>query len=232
MRFDVPTLVVAAHADDESLGCGGTIAKIVASGGSVTVLFLADGESSRFIGNEETELLEVRIKRRKEMASSALSHLGVNKSTFLDLKDNRLDTVPLLELTKMIENAIDHYAPEMIITHHPYDLNIDHKMAAIATITATRPFQDQIVRQLIAFETPSSSEWNVQSQVNVFAPNFFVDISEVWGKKVSALKAYSEEMRDFPHPRSIESIEALARWRGSNCGREYAEAFTLLRSVQ
>jgi N-acetylglucosamine malate deacetylase 1 len=220
------TLVIAAHPDDEVLGCGGTIAKLTDSGGIVKVAFLADGVSSRE-GSETDHRSE--LLARREAAARACAILGAVAPTFGDLPDNRLDTIAMLHLTRVIESLIDEFAPATVLTHHGSDLNIDHARVHHATVTACRPMQNHPVKTLLFFETPSSTEWQVPGPAAPFMPNWFVDISTTLDRKLQALDAYATELRPWPHPRSREGVEALARWRGATVGVQAAEALVLGR---
>jgi LmbE family N-acetylglucosaminyl deacetylase len=218
-------LVVAAHPDDEALGCGGTIARLSSEGSDVHLLFVADGVNARGPA-DATALLQ-----RHSMAEKASVALGANPPTYLDFPDNRLDSVELLDLIQAIEEQGSKIRPEVVFTHCPSDLNIDHRLCAQAVITAFRPTPSQSVRSILAFEVPSSTEWSFGVQAT-FAPNAFFDVTDHLEAKFAALDAYREEMRAFPHPRSIEAIEALARWRGATIGAAAAEAFMILRTIE
>ena len=217
-------LVVAAHPDDETLGCGGTIAGHAAAGDTVQVLFLADGVGAR--GGHDA----AAIASRNRAAADAATTLGAEAPRSLGLPDNRLDTVPLLDIVKPIEALVAELAPAVVYTHHGGDLNIDHRIAHRAVLTACRPLPESPVRAIHAFEVPSSSEW--ADAGDPFVPARFVDIGETFATKMAALACYGDEMRAFPHPRSSEAIEALARWRGASAGLALAEAFAVVREVE
>ena len=219
-------LVIAAHPDDEVLGCGATLALAADAGASVHVAFLADGVFSRTDGEQ------LELQRRREAARKACAIIGVRTIDFGDYPDNRMDTVPLLDITKSIETLIDHYQPDTLYTHHAGDVNIDHRQIHQATIPACRPQSNHPVRTLLFFEVASSTEWQPPGSGTAFQPNWFVDISSALDRKLAALNAYVEEMRDWPHPRSFRGIEALARWRGATIGTEAAEAFVLGRCLR
>jgi len=218
-------LVVAAHSDDEALGCGGTIARLVAEASDVHILFLADGEKAR--GTTESEA----VAERRSMAQAAAAILGANAPTCLDFPDNRLDSVDLLDLVQAVERHAAPVRPEIVLTHFPADLNVDHRLCAQAVLTAFRPLPGQTVRSILAFEVPSSTEWQFRGAAECFAPNAFFDISDQLETKLAALKSYEKEMRPFPNARSMEAIEALARWRGATIGVAAAEAFVVLRTI-
>jgi LmbE family N-acetylglucosaminyl deacetylase len=219
-------LVVAAHPDDEILGCGGTLAKHINNGDSVRVLFLSDGVNSR----ESSDLNELKI--RKINASKACEIIGINDLSFADFPDNKLDTVPLIDIVKCIENDLKNFKPNLVYTHSNLDLNIDHQIVNRALITATRPQIDCSVKTILAFEVLSSTEWFFSENVPAFKPNWFEDISFTLDKKISAIKIYKDELRAYPHPRSLKSIKNLAEIRGASVGVNAAEAFSLIRHIK
>ncbi len=220
-------LVVAAHPDDEALGCGGTIARHAAAGDEVVVAFLADGVTSRDPSAEHA----LELDRRQDSARRAAAILGVRDVLFGDLPDNRMDTVALLTIAQAVEAIIRDVEPTTVYTHHAHDLNVDHRFTHEAVMTAARPQPGSTIATVLTFETPSSTEWRSPSATTAFAPNWFVDISETLTLKLQALDAYAEEMRTWPHPRSTEAITHLARWRGSMVGHEAAEGFVLARRI-
>lgn len=219
-------LIVGSHPDDEALGCGGTIAKHCAEGDNVAVLFMTDG-----VGARSPEMLDQAALGRRCAAERACGVLGVTDITFLPYPDNQLDQVPLLVLAKEIEKVIARMKPEIVYTHYHGDVNIDHRRTHDAVITACRPQPGFPVRRLLFFEIPSSTEWRPPNSLPPFAPQWFNDISGFLVLKLKALEAYSEEMRSFPHSRSIEAVEHLARWRGASVGLAAAEAFELGREI-
>ena len=149
----------------------------------------------------------------------------------MDFPDNRLDSIDRLDLIKSIEKRIDKYQPNVVYVHHIGDVYIDHRRLHEAVVTACRPTPEQQVRQLLSFEVASSTEWQPPGSAPAFQPNWFVDITSQWQRKRDALAAYADEMRSWPHARSLESLEHLARWRGAQVGCEAAEAFCLLRQL-
>jgi LmbE family N-acetylglucosaminyl deacetylase len=215
-------LVVAAHPDDEILGCGGTIAKLSGSN-DVYILILGEGLTSRS-GYDREKLAEL-----KEEVIKANNELGVKEVMSANLPDNKFDSLALLDVVKKIEEIIEKIKPEIVFTHSIHDLNVDHRMTHKAVVTACRPVQNSCVKKLYAFEVLSSSEWN-STQLPVFVPNVYVDISKYLDKKIEAMKTYKSEIREYPHPRSEEAIRALAMKRGSECGFGFAESFVLIRS--
>lgn len=228
--FKTSVLVIAAHPDDEILGCGGTIAQHRKSGHSVAVLIMADGISSR--GGLSRKFSPKDLQERQQSAHRANEILGVNKLTLLSYPDNRMDGVVLLDVVRDIEKELDKHKPSIIYTHHAGDVNIDHSIVHDAVIVACRPQPGHSVRQLMFFETLSSTEWRPPASRSLFAPNWFVDISESIDLKLQSLAAYVSEMRDFPHPRSLAAAEHLARWRGTSVGVTAAEAFELGRYIE
>lgn len=219
-------LVVAAHPDDEALGCGGTIARHVAEGDIVSVLFLADGVTSRLGADEVAE-----CAIREDSARKSCQVLGAQAPEFLRLPDNRLDSLPLLGIVHAVEQVIARVAPSVIYTHHGGDLNVDHRIAHQAVITACRPVPGNLVRAIYGFETPSSTEWASSASGPVFRPIRFVDITASVERKMQAVSAYEQEIRAFPHIRSHEAIAALVRLRGATVGVPAAEAFVVEREI-
>jgi LmbE family N-acetylglucosaminyl deacetylase len=221
-------LVIVAHPDDEVLGAGGIIAKHTKKGDKVKVIFLATGISSRFEGKKTTNVIKKKIVKLQKDAKKALKILGVTNCTFYKFPDNKMDSVPLLDIVKVIENEIKIIKPKRIFTHHREDLNIDHRTVFNATLTACRPIEG-IVDEIISFEVPSSTEWNYPVTFN---PNYFVNIEKELDKKIKAMKAYKNEIKDFPHPRSAKYLEHNCfRW-GSVSGNHCAEAFEIIRKIE
>ena len=218
-------VIFAAHPDDDILGCGGTIAKLTQEGSKVHVVFLADGESSR----DDIADIDNLILQRKQNAKKALKILGCDSIEFINFPDNRLDSLDLLDVVKRIEGFIDAYKPYTVITHYQHDLNIDHQITHNAVVTACRPQPGYCVKELLFFEVPSSTEWNLS---NAFMPNCYVDISSTLSLKIEALNTYKNEMKSFPHPRSIKAIESLSYFRGASSGCGAAEAFIIGRKIK
>ena len=223
-------LIVAAHPDDEVLGCGGTIARFARQGRSVHVLLMADGESSRASGTDQP-VGPSPMAERNAAAHTACGILGCASVESLALPDNRLDGLELLDVVKKIEGFINRYQPLTVFTHHCGDVNIDHRVVHEAVLAACRPEPGHPVQELLFFEVPSSTEWRPPGSAVPFLPNYFVDISATLEIKFAALEAYASELREFPHPRSLRAVEALARWRGATVGVEAAEAFILGRKL-
>ena len=217
-------LVVAAHADDEVLGCGGTMARHAAHGDSVHTILLADGVTSRDTNADSTN--------RNVASVNAAKVLHSEPPYLFNMPDNRLDTVALLDIVKVIEDIIDELLPTIIYTHHGGDLNIDHALTHQAVMTACRPIPGTSVNKIYGFEVVSSTEWASPDQNFPFRPVHFIEITDYLTSKIEALACYAEEMRPFPHARSREAIEALACLRGSQVGVTAAEAFTVLRQIK
>lgn len=219
-------LVVAAHPDDELLGCAGTIRRLVDRGCEARAIIMAEGISSRYEKRDEASSDE--LDKLKKNSLSAANIVGYDSIDFCNFPDNRMDEISLLDVIKKISSYIDQYKPDTIFTHHHGDLNIDHRITCEAVLTACRPVADNTVNSILAFETPSSTEWNYCYE-QPFMPNIYFDISKTIDAKVNGMNCYDSEKRDFPHPRSAEALKSLAKYRGSNAGYEFAEAFMLLR---
>jgi LmbE family N-acetylglucosaminyl deacetylase len=214
-------LVVAAHPDDETLGCGATIAKEISDGAEVCFLILGEGLNARGKHSEN------EFGKLENNAKKAIEILGAKKLVMKKFPDNSFDSVPLLDIIKEVEKTIDEFQPDAVFTHSNTDRNVDHKLTCEAVKTACRPMKGSSVKVLLSFEVPSSTEWGLDKR-SVFSPNYFVDVSETIGKKLEAMSAYEDELREFPHPRSLEYIEALAKVRGGQSGYNAAEAFELI----
>lgn len=213
-------LIVVAHPDDEVLGAGATIHKLIAEKNNVAVAIMSGHAAAR---NHLSATLS-------EDEQKAMSIMGVKKVYHADFPNIKMNTVPHLELVQYIESCIEDWQAEAIITHHPSDTNNDHVMTSYAAQAASRLFQRKEdvpqLKRLIYMEVPSSTEWSFDSSSNRFAPNMFIEIGKGGvQKKLEALRAYQGVMRPYPHPRSDEAIEGLAAYRGVQAGCDYAEAF-------
>ncbi|MEL7633359.1 PIG-L family deacetylase [Sporomusa sphaeroides] len=231
MKKNKTILVVAAHPDDEILGCGGTMIKHVLSGDEVHVLIMAEGLTSR----DTTRDISSRSKELSQLHSysyQAAQIMGVKSLTMYDFPDNRMDGVELLDVVKKVEKMVESIHPDIVYTHHAGDVNIDHTVTHNAVITACRPLPEQTVKKILFFETLSSTEWQMRTCDKAFMPNWFVDIETTFAKKIEALKCYDSEMREYPHSRSYESVEILAKYRGMVIGCQFAEAFSLGRMIR
>jgi len=216
-------LVVAAHADDEALGCGATMALLAARGCGVHVAFIADGVGARGVD-------DAALAQRRAAAAQACGLLGAKILEHGDLPDNRLDALPLLDIVQRVERLVERCRPEAVFTHHGGDLNVDHRLVHQAVVTACRPQPGASVRGLLFFEVPSSTEWQVPGPQS-FLPNYFQDVSTTLARKRESLQAYGAEMRPWPHARSLEAVDHLARWRGASVGVAAAEAFVIGRWI-
>lgn len=220
-------LVVVAHPDDEVLGAGATIPKLVSQGHKVAVAIMSGHADAR--ANKSDSLSEDEAK--------AMFIMGVEKVLHADFPNIKMNTVPHLELVQFIESCIKICQAESIITHHPADVNIDHVETSRAVVAACRLFQRTNgvprLRELLYMEVPSSTEWSLNTAENRFQPNLFIEIGKDGvEKKIAALAAYTGVMRPYPHPRSEEAITGLSAYRGAQAGVDYAEAFEcVFRSI-
>jgi LmbE family N-acetylglucosaminyl deacetylase len=224
-------LVIAAHPDDEVLGCGGTIARHADSGRRVDVLIVAEGATSRGL-ERDREAHRSELSSLAEAGHEAGKILGASSVELLDFPDNRMDSVVRLDLVKVVENAIRKHQPRTVLTHHSGDVNIDHRVLHDAVIAACRPQPNHPVKELLFFEVASSTEWRPPLSAQAFLPNWFEDISDTLERKLEALSAYASELREYPHPRSLHAVRALAQWRGATVGVRAAEAFHLGRAIR
>ena len=227
--------IIAAHMDDEVLGCGGTIAKYNIEDHNIHVLVLTDSCSAGhrnvelIPGSQGTTIVKEVISEKKAEFLAAMEVLGGYKSwKICDFPDMKLDTVPHIELNKVIESFIDEVQPEIVFTHHPGDINLDHRLVYESTMVAVRPVPGSPVKKVLCCESMYNNEWNGQS----FVPNTYIDISTTLSDKIAALEEYKSEIREWPHPRSILSIKHLACIRGAAVGFEAAEAFMMVRSIE
>ncbi|OGH61775.1 MAG: hypothetical protein A3G34_14285 [Candidatus Lindowbacteria bacterium RIFCSPLOWO2_12_FULL_62_27] len=227
-----PILVIAAHPDDESLGCGGTIARHSRQGHDVHLLILGEGATSRRrhrTGGRGAAAREV--KELDKAVRKAAQVLGINEVHRRYFPDNRFDSLDLLEIVKTIEEVIERIGPGRVYTHSAGDLNLDHRIVHQAVLTACRPQNGCPVQTILAFEIPSSTEWQGPGSHTPFWPQIYMDIKETLPLKQKALSCYPTEVRPYPHPRSPESIEIIARRWGLNAGLEAAEPFMLIRDI-
>jgi LmbE family N-acetylglucosaminyl deacetylase len=223
-------LIVAAHPDDEVLGAGATAARLAREGHEVSIAILGEGATSRF--EQRSDADTNLVQSLGEQSRRAAQILNAAEVSLHGLPDNRFDSVALLDVVKIVERLISKLAPSVVFTHHGGDLNIDHQITNRAVITATRTLAATPVRELYAFEVPSSTEWAFQQFEPIFRPNTFFEISDTLELKVTALLEYEGEARAFPHPRSSDALRAIARRWGSVAGCGAAEAFQLIRRVR
>ncbi len=215
---------IFAHPDDEVLGCGGALSLHARRGDEVRILILATGLTSR----GKTSTAAIRALRRE--AEEACAILGGRSVELRDFPDNAMDSIPLLKVVARVEAFLADFPATRIYTHHGGDLNVDHRVTHQAVATAARPLPGVPDRVVLACEVPSSTEW-APATLPPFIPTEFLDLEDALTAKVAAMRAYRGELRKWPHPRSAQGIEALARWRGGQCGREAAEAFVTVRRV-
>jgi LmbE family N-acetylglucosaminyl deacetylase len=216
-------LVLAGHPDDEVLGAGATLAGHARRGDSVHAVVLADGATSRY-----DETMEEVLRKAGHRAAE---EIGFTSIRFEGLADQRLDVTPLVDITQRIEAILEELDPEVVYTHFPGDVNLDHGVVARAVWTACRPYRFPGIRRLAAFETPSSTEWAWPLADGVFRPSLFVDVSATLDAKLSAMECYSAELRDYPHPRSIRALRQRAEFWGSVVDRVAVEPFLILREI-
>jgi LmbE family N-acetylglucosaminyl deacetylase len=218
-----PVVVIGAHPDDELLGAGATLARHVLAGDEVHAVIVADGASSRYPA-ELVSALEKQARRAAEV-------IGFASLRFLSLPDQRLDTLPLIELTQRLETVLDEIGPGTVYTHFPEDVNADHRLVARCAWTACRPYSRPYVHTFAVFETPSSTEWAWPGAETQLQPNRFADVTGTLEIKIAAMECYETELRDYPHPRSSRALRERAAYWGSQIGRLAAEPFVVLREV-
>ena len=222
-------LVVAAHPDDEILGCGGTMAKMAHQGNEIYTLILGRGVAAR---GHDQENAKKQIDELNGCMKAANQTVGVKEVFGFDFPDNSFDSVPILKIIKEIERIKKITKPNIIYTHHYGDLNIDHHIVYKAVLTACRPLKHESVTEIYSFEVPSSTEWSGPNKEDGFIPNRFVDISKTIDKKIKAFRCYKQELRPYPHPRSIKGVRVLAANRGIESGLKFAESFKTIRVVK
>ena len=224
-------MIVAAHPDDELLGLGAAMHKLIKNQQVKThVVILGEGITSRANKREPTQWKE-ELQVHRQNIKEAQECIGYGSVSIYDFTDNRFDRVALLDLIKTIEKEKSEFQPEVIFTHHGGDLNIDHQRTFEAVMTACRPMKDEVVHSVFTFETPSATEWKASADPDQFTPNVFIEVSETdLQAKIDGMEKYRFEKRSYPHPRSPEALKIRAQYRGLTVGCEYAEAFCLIRS--
>ena len=218
-------LVIAAHPDDETIGCGGSLLRHASENDEIAVITLTNGVGSRKQAKEKD------LIHREIAAEKAINILGANWIARGDFPDNAMDSVPLLEIVKFIEEIKNKYDPDIIYSHSPSDLNVDHKVVTSATLTSFRPQPGEKNSEIRLFEVPSATDYSIEELEGSFNPNLFINIENFWQSKLDALSCYDAEIREYPHSRSYKKIESLAQFRGSQSGLELAEAFALVRKI-
>lgn len=225
-------LIVVAHPDDELLGLGATMNKVINETDAIThVVILGEGITSRSndrnVGawKEELEIHRSNISRAQKV-------IGYHGVSIYDFPDNRFDTVALLDIIKIVEKEKQQFKPDIIFTHHGGDVNIDHQRTFEAVLTSCRPMQFETAKTIITFETPSGTEWRLPSDPRHFLPNMFISVEEDnLIAKIKGMESYEFEKRAFPHPRSPEALRIQAERWGVAVGCRLAEAFCVVRHV-
>lgn len=221
-------LIIAAHPDDEVLGCFGTVAKFVKDGYEAYTLILGEGKTSR----DEIRVVENK-KNEIEILNSEIHKanniIGIKKVFIENFPDNRFDSVDLLDIIKVISKVKEEVKPDIIFTHYKNDLNIDHQITYNAVITATRPMKNESVKEIYSFEILSSTEWNYPL---LFSPDIFFSIDDTIDLKLQAMKEYESELCQYPHPRSLEGIALSAKYQGMRVGKTYVESFKVVRIIK
>jgi LmbE family N-acetylglucosaminyl deacetylase len=216
-------LVVAPHHDDEVLGVGGTIAKLSSQGCEVFVCIVTKGREPHYSG-EEIEITRVETKIAHDL-------LGVTKTVYLDLPAAELDQVPEKDIGASISSLVKQIEPEAVFIPFSGDIHFDHQKVALASLVACRPHVGFYPKNIFAYETLSETNWNAPYLVENFTPNIYVDISEFIDLKLKAIECFESQVFDFPHERSLKSIDALAKHRGCTVRKKAAEAFVAIRQV-
>lgn len=212
-------LVFAPHNDDETIGVGGTIAKLTRAGHKITVCEVTSGPST-----------PISLKVVEE-AKKAHAILGVAESVFFELPVVDLHLVNTRDKNKPFVEIVKKVKPDIAFIPHHGDLHTDHSTVAGSSMVALRPMNAPQLKAVYAYETLSESEWNVPDGAHAFIPNTWCDITETMNIKLKAMECYTTQLRPFPHPRSIEAIEAQAKVRGSTVCVERAEAFVQIRGM-
>ena len=218
-------LVIVAHTDDETIGLGGTIARHAKDGDNIFGIAMTNGVGARKSHNS------LQINERKNAAQNAANLIGLKWLDVENFPDNAMDSVPILEVVRVIERVKSTINPTIIYTHSYADLNVDHRVVNQATITAFRPQPDEVWEEIRVFEIPSATDYGYKSTTGIFSPNLYINIESTWEIKRAALMSYMAEMRRAPHSRSLEGIEALAKIRGNQVVINYAEAFEVIRKI-
>lgn len=225
-------MVVVAHPDDELLGLGATMHRLIKEESIVThVVILGEGITSR-ADTRDTALWQKEIEVHKSNIKSAQAAIGYHSVSIYDFPDNRFDSVALLDIIKVVEKEKRSFMPDVIFTHHGGDVNVDHQRTFEAVVTACRPLKDEIVKTIITFETPSGTEWRASSDPRHFIPNLFFSVTEEnINAKIKGMESYEFEKRPYPHPRSPEALKIYAQKWGVTVGKPFAEAFYCVRSI-
>jgi LmbE family N-acetylglucosaminyl deacetylase len=221
-------LVIAAHPDDEVLGAGGTIAKLSAAGVDCHLLIVTDGSSSQY---RDSDHLHEIIEAKKLETKSCADLLGFKSIHYGELPDMKLDKTPHISINQVIEKVIDELQPDTVFTHFWGDVNRDHQEVYKSTLVAVRPVMGQVVRELYCYRVPSSTEWTPNKTDTIFMPNYFVDIEKYAEHKYKAFACYATELREYPHPRSVQYLRETDKATGLRVGLLAAEEFVLMRKI-
>lgn len=225
-------MVVVAHPDDELLGLGATMHKLIKEQGIIAhVVILGEGITSRS-DSHNPEVWKEQLEQHHRNMKVACQCIGYQSVHTYNFADNRFDSHDMLDIVKVVEKEKETFQPDVIFTHNGSDLNIDHQLTFQAVMTATRPMADEIVKMVVCFETPSATEWQANNHPQHFAPNLYISVSkEDLEAKTKGMAAYEFESRPYPHPRSSKALEILAQYRAVQVGLEYAEAFQIIRYI-
>lgn len=225
-------MVVVAHPDDELLGLGATMHHLIHEQNvSTHVVILGEGITSRSDARD-VEKWKTELEIHRNNIKAAQSAIGYHSVSIYDFPDNRFDSIPLLDIIKVIEKEKQDFQPDVIFTHHGGDVNVDHQRTFEAVVTACRPMNHETTSALITFETPSGTEWRASTDPRHFIPNFFVEVSEgSLSAKIAGMECYEFEKRNYPHPRSPQALKIQAQRWGVAVGVPYAEAFSIVRAI-
>lgn len=226
-------LIIVAHPDDELLGLGATMHRLIHDYDVLThVIILGEGITSRSDSRNKEEWAK-ELEIHKKNIRDAQQAIGYHSVSTYDFPDNRFDAVNLLDIVKVIEKEKLTFNPDVVFTHHSGDLNIDHRRTFEAVMTAFRPMENEQMGTIITFETPSGTEWQSTSDPRMFRPNLFISHEEnSLQAKIKGMESYEFEKRPFPHPRSPEALRIQAQRWGVAVGRSLAEAFQIIRIVE
>ncbi len=225
-------MLVVAHPDDELLGLGATMHKLIKHFNSIVhVVILGEGITSRS-DIRDTGAWEKELEIHRQNIRNAQLAIGYQSLSVYNFADNRFDSIDLLDIIKVIEKEKEKFGPQLIFTHHGGDVNIDHQRTFEAVITACRPMEHELVKTIFTFETPSGTEWRASSDPRQFVPNLFIEVTaEDIDAKIKGMESYEFEKRVFPHPRSPEALRIQAQRWGVATGAHFAEAFCLIRGI-